>query len=88
MILQLVLLTIVLLSILYVELFIAKHVMSYEEESVDNNYLDITDKLMDKNETILFYISHNNTILMDYSEMDKDDTNRIHNIKQNYFLYE
>ena len=90
MLLQFVFLTIVLLSMLFAELFIAKHVMSYyeEEESVDNNYLDITDKLMDKNETILFYISHNNTILVDYREMDKDDTNHIHKIKQNFFIYE
>ena len=74
MLLQFVFLTIVIISILFAELFIAKHVMSYDEESVDNNYLDITDELMDKNETILFYISLNNTILMDYREMDKDDT--------------
>lgn len=79
-------LTIGLLTILFAELFIAKHVMSYyeEEESVDNFFQDI----VVKNETILFYISHNNTILMDYREMDKDDTNHIHNIKQNFFIYE
>lgn len=88
MLLQFVFLTIVIISILFAELFIAKQVMSYDEESVDNNYLDITDELMDKNETILFYISLNNTILMEYREMDKDDTNHIHNIKQNFFLYE
>lgn len=85
---QVLFITIVLISIICVDLYITTYVKNYvveKEKNINNNSLDNIDIILDKNESILFYINRNNTILIDKRD---DNDNKRHNFKQNYVEYE
>ena len=85
---QVLFITIVLISIICVDLYITTYVKNYvveKEKNINNNSLDSIDIILDKNESILFYINRNNTILIDKRD---DNVNKRHNFKQNYVEYE
>ena len=85
---QVLFITIVLISIICVDLYITTYVKNYvveKEKNINNNSLDNIDIILDKNESILFYINRNNTILIDKRD---DHDNKRHNFKQNYVEYE
>jgi hypothetical protein len=85
---QVLFITIVLISIICVDLYITTYVKNYvveKENNINNNSLDNIDIILDKNESILFYINRNNTILIDKRD---DYDNKRYNFKQNYVEYE